>query len=75
MLMAMGKLGKKGSSDDEYDDDAAPESGAAADDEGEEGDAEESADKKQAFLDMCKAIRAGKDEKAYELYLEACEGM
>jgi hypothetical protein len=71
MLMAMGKLGKKPA--DEYDDEA-PESESGDDDEAAE-EKEEPDDKKQAFVDMCRAIRAGKDDKAYELYQDICEGM
>lgn len=66
MDMALGKLGKKPSDEDEPDEAAATE-----DDSGED----ETDDKKEAFVDMCKAIKSGDYDKAYELYQDLCEGM
>lgn len=74
MMMALGKLSKKPAASEDEDEEggAAP---AASEDDSEDEDEEEPEEKKKAFLDMCKAIRAGKDDKAYELYQDICEGM
>lgn len=73
MDMALGKIGKgKKYAADPEDDAEAPES--AAPDAEDETESEEPDDKKQCFIDMCKAIKAGKFEEAYKLY-EDCQGM
>lgn len=73
MDMALGKIGKAKSKPMDAEDDAeAPESGAP--DAEDEAEGEEPDDKKQTFIDMCKAIKAGRFEEAYRLYQD-CEGM
>lgn len=72
MDMALGKLGKgKPAPAEDEDEGDAP---AAGDDSGDEDDGEKD-DKKEAFVDMCKAIKSGDYDKAYELYQDICEGM
>jgi hypothetical protein len=69
--MAMGKIGKKPV--DAEDEAEGPETGAP--DAEDEAEGEEPDDKKTAFIDMCKAIKSGDYDKAYDLYNDICEGM
>lgn len=72
--MAMGKIGKKSPVADDGQGGEPTSMGAEHDDAGDEEDGEEPDDKKATFIDMCKAIKAGRFEDAYKLYQD-CEGM
>ena len=62
MDMALGKLGK-GMKTEEPNTEEDPD--ADASDEQDEGDHDEA---KETFIDMCKAIKAGRYDEAYKLW-------
>lgn len=74
MDMALGKLGKKPMMSDPQDGEPSPGSEDSGD-ETETADEEDPDEKKTAFVDMCKAIKSGDYDKAYELYQDICDGM
>jgi hypothetical protein len=73
MQMAMGKLGKKSSSADAEPDEEGSYGSEGATDEGEGDEEEEPDEAKTAFVDMCKAIKAGRFDEAWDLYQDCKE--
>lgn len=69
MDYAIGKM-RGGKSDPQDDEDDAPESEAG----GEDDEKEEPDDAKTAFVDMCKAIKAGNFDEAWDLWQD-CKDM